>query len=153
MPPTQKMLHTMVGSVEIVAHMEEAGALERSCTCFPGEAPVPCQQKYAFGECKASYEELLLPNPMLALMAERDAAVSQASLLRARLDHEALALKGCCDDLLAAENNLDAARDECQILRDQLAMFTAAEPKSEPPEHPLVRATRSGNRRVLGRPL
>ena len=24
----------------------------RSCTCHPGEAPVPCQHHYAFSECR-----------------------------------------------------------------------------------------------------
>ena len=26
----------------------------RACTCHPDEAPVPCQGKYAFGECRAA---------------------------------------------------------------------------------------------------
>ena len=32
----------------------------RLCTCYPGEAPVPCQHKYAFSDClkaqKAAYQ-------------------------------------------------------------------------------------------------
>lgn len=27
----------------------------RACTCYPGERPVPCQRKYASGECWRSF--------------------------------------------------------------------------------------------------
>lgn len=29
----------------------------RACTCHPDEAPVPCQKKYAFSECRAAARE------------------------------------------------------------------------------------------------
>lgn len=28
----------------------------RQCTCHPDEAPVPCERKYAYSECKAAAE-------------------------------------------------------------------------------------------------
>jgi len=104
-------------------------------------------QPLSVEECETgSHEELLIPNPMLALMAERDAARAECEAFRDKL----------CENigkLMVAEMDKDAARAEAMALRDQLAKFTAGIVEVTPEEHPLLRAVRSGNRRVLGVPL
>ncbi len=40
-----------------------AQTTERSCTCHPSEAPVPCQHKYAFSECVKAAAQTTEPCP------------------------------------------------------------------------------------------
>lgn len=49
--------------------MRAAMAKPQSCTCYPDEAPVPCQRKYAFSECKAA--AMAKPFPARALQVWR----------------------------------------------------------------------------------
>ena len=51
---------------------EQKETTPERCTCHPDEAPVPCQHKYAFSDCKrAEAEDIAELCDMLAYSADR----------------------------------------------------------------------------------
>lgn len=79
---------------------------DRSCTCHPDEAPVPCQKRYAFSECQLS----ALRAELAAEREHNENCIEeirrfgwQVAKLREALDKAACSLRLAGDDETADE--------------------------------------------------